>query len=463
MCTVSCKQMCEYKRSMKKFLFLLPTLVLSIFSVAAQDNVIDEVVWVVGDEPILRSEVESQRLDAQQQGVKFDGDPYCVIPEQIAVQKLFLHQAELDSIIVNESDVITEVDRNINRMVNQIGSKEKLEEYFGKSFARIREERREIARNQETVSRVQRKLVENVTVTPAEVRQYYSNLPLDSIPMTPAETEVEVITINPQYAQADIDAIKDRLRDFSDRVNKGDNFSTLAVMYSEDRNSAKVGGELGFMGKGELVPEFANVAFNLTDPKKVSKIVETEFGYHIIQLIEKRGDRVNCRHILLKPKITASERNQALLRLDSIADQIRNGKIKFEDAALYYSNDKDTRNNGGLMVNSQSGNPRFQLEELPPEINKLVYTMNVGEISKPFTMVNNKEKEVCAIIRVKSKSKAHKANLTDDFQKLTQIVKAKKSEKIINDWILEKQKKTYVRINENWSNCQFKYPGWIKK
>lgn len=448
---------------MKKILTLLNFLTICFLSAFAQDNVIDEVVWVVGDEPILRSEVENQRIQAQYEGVKFSGDPYCVIPEQLAVQKLFLHQADLDSIVVNESDVITEVDRNINRIMNQLGSKEKMEEYFGKSFARIREERRDLARNQETVRRVQKSLVENLTVTPAEIRQYYNNLPSDSIPMTPAETEVEIITVEPQFTQTEINAIKDRLRDFTERVNKGDSFSTLAVMYSDDKNSAKVGGELGFMGKGELVPEFANVAFSLNDPKKVSKIVETEFGYHIIQLIEKRGDRINCRHILLKPEISATERTQALLRLDSIADQIRNGKIKFEEAAQYYSYDKDTRNNGGLMVNASNGTSRFQMEELPQEVGKMVYKMNVGEISKPFTMINSKEKEVCAIIRVKSKTKAHKASLTEDFQQLKQIVMAKKSEKVIEDWILEKQKKTYVRINENWRNCEFKYPGWIKQ
>ncbi|MCE5175534.1 MAG: peptidylprolyl isomerase [Bacteroidales bacterium] len=447
---------------MKKLFALLPFLALSVLPVISQDNVIDEVVWVVGDEPILRSDVEKQRLQAQYEGVKFSGDPYCVIPEQLAVQKLYLHQADLDSVVVNESDVIPDVDRNINRIIAQLGSKEKMEEYFGMPLSKIRETQRESARNQMIVRRVQSKLVDDITVTPAEVRQFYNTLPLDSIPVTPAEIEVEIITVEPKYEQAEIGAIKDRLREFTERVNRGDNFSTLAVMYSEDRNSAKVGGELGFMGKGELVPEFANVAFSLTDPKKVSKIVETEFGYHIIQLIEKRGDRINCRHILLKPKISASERNQSLLRLDSIADIIRNQKIRFEDAAQYYSFDKDTKNNGGLMVNTNTGTSRFTMEELPQEVGKMAYQMNVGEISKPFTMITSKEKEVCAIIRVKSKSKAHRASISEDFQQIQQIVMGKKRDKVLNEWILEKQKKTYVRIDDHWRNCEFKYPGWIK-
>ncbi|MCK9311140.1 MAG: peptidylprolyl isomerase [Bacteroidales bacterium] len=448
---------------MKKLFALLPFLALNLLPVISQDNIIDEVVWVVGDEPILRSDVEKQRLQAQYEGVKFSGDPYCVIPEQLAVQKLYLHQADLDSVVVNESDVIPDVDRNINRIITQLGSKEKMEEYFGMPLSKIRETQRESARNQMIVRRVQTDLVDDITVTPAEVRQFYNTLPIDSIPMTPAEIEVEIITIEPKYDKAEIDAIKERLREFTERVNNGDNFSTLAVMYSEDRNSAKIGGELGFMGKGEFwVPEFANVAFSLADPKKVSKVVESEYGFHIIQLIEKRGDRINCRHILLKPKISASERNQSLLRLDSIADIIRNQKIKFEDAAQYYSFDKETRNNGGLMVNANTGTSRFTMEELPQEVGKMAYKMNVGEVSKPFTMITTKEKEVSAIIRVKSKSKAHRASISEDFQQIQQIVMENKRQKVLKDWILEKLKRTYVRIDDRWRNCEFRYPGWIK-
>ncbi|MCX6308239.1 MAG: peptidylprolyl isomerase [Bacteroidia bacterium] len=442
---------------------LLFLMLISLSVVSAQDNIIDEIVWVVGDEPILRSEVESQRLQAQAQGVKFSGDPYCVIPEQLAIQKLFLHQADLDSIVVSDNDVMADVDRRINSDINQIGSKEKLEEYYGKPLSRIREMYRDQARNNQLVSTVQRGLIGSITVTPGEIRQFYNNMKVDSIPMVPAEVEVDIITAEPQYDPTEITEIKDKLREFPERVNTGSNFSTLAVMYSDDRNSAKVGGELGFMGKGELMPEFANVAFSLSDPKKVSKIVQTDYGFHIIQLIEKRGDRINCRHILLKPHISASERNQALLRLDSIAELIRNQKMTFQGAAQYYSFDKDTRNNGGLMVNPKSGTSRFQLEDLPSEVGKLVYTMNVGEVSKPFTMINLKDKEVCAIIRVKSKTKAHKANLTDDFQLLKQMVQSSKSEKIIADWIVQKQKKTYVHIDDKWSNCEFQHSGWVRK
>ena len=450
---------------MKKFILQLVIIVAANLALQAQNNIIDEVVWVVGDEAILKSDVESQRLQALYQGQKFNGDPYCVIPEQIAVQKLFLHQAELDSIIVTDNDIISTVDRQINYMIAQLGSKEKLEEYFGKPLSKIREEQREIAREERTIDMMKESLLENVTVTPAEVRAYFKNVPSDSMVMIPAEVEVELITIEPEYDPQEIEEIKSRLREYTDRVHKGERFSTLAVLYSECA-SAKDGGELGFKGKGEYVPEFANVAFNLTDPTKVSRIVETQFGFHIIQLIEKRGDRINCRHILLRPHISATEKNKAMLRLDSIADAIRNNKVSFKNATRLYSQDKDTRNNGGLLINPYTGTSRFQMEQLPQEIGKLVYNMNVGEISEPFTMVDtreNRNREICAIVRVKSKTKAHPASVTEDFIQLKDIVLQHKKEKIIEDWIREKQQEIYVRINENWRSCEFMYPGWIKQ
>ena len=295
------------------------------------------------------------------------------------------------------------------------------------------------------------------------MRAYYKSLPSDSIAIIPAEIEVEIITLEPKIPEAEIEAIKERLREFTERVNNGEKFSTLAVLYSEDRGTAKLGGEMGFYGKGELMPEFAAAAFSLTDPTKVSRIVETDYGFHIIQLIEKRGDRVNCRHILLKPRVSATERNEAMMRLDSIADFIRKGKFSFGDAAMMYSQDKNTRKNGGLMFNSNTGTSHFQLEELPQEVSKVVYSMNLGEISAPFSMLNpDNDKEICAIVRVKNRTKAHKATVEEDFLKLKDIVLQKKQEKLIQEWIVNKQKEIYVRIDEKWRNCDFQYPGWIK-
>lgn len=448
-----------YKKTLC-LLWLLGSLVLS-----AQNNIIDEVVWVVGDEAILKSEVEAHRLQALYQGQKFNGDPNCVIPEQLAIQKLFLHQAELDSIIVTDNDVISAVDRQINYMIAQLGSREKLEEYFGKSLSKIREEQRNLAREEETIRKMREKLLSGITVTPAEVRAYYKKLPPDSIAIIPAQVEVEIISVETKYSDEEIDDIKSRLREFTERINNGERFSTLAILYSADRDNARDGGELGFKGRGELTTEFANVAFSLNDPTKVSRIVEDEYGYHIIQLIEKRGDRINCRHILLKPQVSAKERNEAMLRLDSIADLVRNEKLSFKSAAQMFSEDKETRNNGGLLINENTGTSHFQMEQLPQEIGKLVYDMNVGEISRPFSMIdtrNGRNREICAIIRVKSKTKAHPASVTEDFLELKEMVLQQKRNKVIEDWIKKKQQEIYVRINEDWRNCEFQYPGWIK-
>ncbi|HOD25806.1 MAG TPA: peptidylprolyl isomerase [Bacteroidales bacterium] len=449
---------------MKQFIYLIALmLAFASQSLHAQNNIVDEIVWIVGDEAILKSEVEAYRLQALQEGQKFSGDPYCVIPEQLAVQKLFLHQAELDSIIVTDNDVITNVDRNINRMITVLGSKEKMEEYFGKPISKIREEQREYARNEQTIHLMKQSLLKGLSVTPAEVRAYYKSLPSDSIAIIPAEIEVEIITVEPRIPEAEIESIKERLREFTERVNNGERFSTLAVLYSQHEATAKFGGETGFYGKGELMPEFAAVAFSLTDPTKVSRIVETDDGFHIIQLIEKRGDRVNCRHILLRPEVSATERNEAMVRLDSIADFIRKGKLSFADAAMFYSQDKNTRKNGGLMFNPNTGTAHFQLEELPQEVSKVVYSMNIGEISAPFSMRNpDNDREICAIVRVKNRTKAHKATVEEDFVKLKDIVLQNKQEKLIREWIVNKQKGIYVRIDERWRNCDFQYPGWIK-
>lgn len=459
---------------MKKFVnfrlivaFILAVLTNIDGSVYAQDNVIDEVVWVVGDEAILKSDVEEARLDALYRGRRFDGDPYCILPEEIAVQKLFLNQAKIDSVEVSESEIIQRVDMMTNVYISNMGSREKMEEYFNKSSTQIREILRENARDGLTVQRMQQQLVGDIKVTPAQVRRYFQGLSQDSIPYVPTQVEVQIIVLKPKIPISEIENVKKRLRDYTDRITKGEiDFSTLARLYSEDKSTAIKGGELDFMGRGMLDPAYANVAFSLQDPKKVSKIVESEFGFHIIQLIEKRGDRIKTRHILLKPKVSEKELTEACARLDSIADDIRNSKFTFDDAAAVLSQDKDTRNNHGIMVNvdEETGvsTSRFQMQDLPQDIAKVVDGMNVGEISKAFTMIDDKGKEVCAIVKLKSKIDGHKATISEDYQALKDIVVKKREEEILHKWILEKQKQTYVRINPNWQKCDFKYPGWIK-
>lgn len=450
---------------MNKHIFIAVCNLLIVMQLFAQDNIIDEVIWVVGDEAILRSEVEEERLRAQYEGQQIAGDPYCVIPEQIAIQKLFLHQAELDSIEVNESTVASQVNMRLNYYISQIGSKEKMEEYFRKSMLEMKEEMMTSVRNQMIIQQMQQKLTENIKSTPAEIRRYYNGLPADSIPTMPAEVEVQIISFEPPVPQAEIDRIKQTLRDFTERINSGNSdFAMLARLYSEDTESAKRGGELGFVGRGQLVPEFADVAFNLSNTQKVSRIVETEYGFHIIQLIEKRGERINCRHILLRPRLSATDKTNAITRLDSIANLVRAEKLTFEQAVAYFSQDKNTAMNAGLMMNQNTGATKFEYQDLPPEIARQIYTMNIGEISKPFVMMDEaKNKEVCAIVKLKSKTDVHKANLVDDYQTIRQMYEQKLSEELLHKWILNKQKETYVSIDPEWRGCDFEYPGWVKE
>ena len=437
----------------------------SLFSLSltAQDNVIDEVVWIVGEEAILKSEVEEERLRAQYEGTPIPGDPYCVIPEQLAIQKLFLHQAELDSIEVNESSVSSQVDMRMNYYVSQIGSKEKMEEYFRKTSSEIREEMMTMVRNQMIIQQMQAKLTENISPTPAEVRRFYNSLHQDSIPMVPAQVEVQIISIEPTVPVEETERIKARLRDYTERVHNGSaDFSMLARLYSEDVESAKRGGELGFVGKGQLVTEFANVAFNLTDPKRVSRIVQTEYGFHIIQLIERKGDRVNCRHILLKPRISADDKVRAIAKLDSVRALGVDSGLVFEAAVAKFSEDKSTVMSGGLMTNMNTGASKFEYQELPPEIAKQIYMLSEGEVSVPFVMMDRaKNKEICVLVKLKTKREAHKANLVDDFQVIREMLQQKLSQETIDQWIRQKQKEIYVSIDPAWRGCDFEYPGWV--
>ena len=446
---------------MKKYHTLLLGLFFCLSALA--QGVIDEVIWVVGDEAILRSEVEEERLRAQYEGQQIPGDPYCYIPEQMAIQKLFLHQAELDSVEANESSVSHQVDMRLNYYINQIGSKEKMEEYFRKTSSEIREEMMTTVRNQMIIQQMQQKLTADIKPTPSEIRRFYTSLPMDSVPMMPAQVEVQILSFEPPVPVEETERIKQRLREFTERVQSGSaDFGMLARLYSEDTESAKRGGELGFVGRGQLVTEFADVAFNLNDPKRVSRIVQTEYGYHIIQLIEKKGERINCRHILLRPRISASDKINAIERLDSIRHMILADSLQFEQAVIRFSEDKNTVMSAGLMINPNSGSSRFEYQDLAPEIAKQIYSMNEGDISQPFVMMDQaKNREVCAIVKLKKKTDIHRANLTDDFQAIKSMLEAKLSEDFLHSWILKKQKTTFIQISPEWQGCDFQYPGWI--
>ena len=463
---------------MSKRIFVLLVILVSLFSFAKAQQpkdstvvttptgtTVDEVIWVVGDEAILLSDVEAMRIQGQQEGLRWHGNPDCSIPEQIAVQKLYLNQAIIDSVEVTDSVIAQGVEQYLENMISMIGSREKLEEYHKKSLSQIRADLRESYRERQMVQGMQQKLVKDITVSPAEVRRYFKDMPQDSLPFVPTEVEVQIITQQPKVEQEEINRVKEELRDYTDRINKGESsFQTLARLYSEDPGTARRGGELDYTGRGMLDPAFANVAFGLTDPKRVSKIVESEFGFHIIQLIDKRGDKIKVRHILRKPVVSDEAINKALTRLDSIRTDIVDGKFPFEAGASIISDDKDTRNNHGLMANvTQEGRTsRFKMADLPSEVARAVDTLSVGGISKPFTMINERGKTVCAIVKLKSRIDGHKATITEDFQILKNLVLAKRRNQVLHDWVVKRIKSTYVRINERYRDCDFEYEGWVR-
>ncbi len=450
--------------TVKRYLpFALAALV-GIVSVAGpKKNVVDEVVWVVGDQAIFRSDVEDMYSQMRSEGVPVEGDPYCVIPEQIAVQKLYLHQARIDTVEAPEGQVQSSVDRRIDFFVANLGSKEKVEEYFRKPIPALKEQLVEIMRNNFIVDQVQTNLTKNVKATPNAVKKYYATLPEDSVPFIPMQVETQIIKIIPVVPRQEIEDIKARLRDYADRVNRGEaNFSTLAIMHSED-GSAMQGGELGYHNKADFVPEFSNVAFNLSDPTKVSRIVETEYGYHIIQLIDKRGDQVNVRHILLRPKVSERDLSDAVSRLDSIRKEMIAGTFSFEEGARLFSHDKDSRNNKGIMVNPANGSSRFEMQDLPAEVASKVQSMKPGEISQPFIMKDPaKNQDVVAMVKLTNRIDGHRASMQEDYNLIKKMYEDWEKDQILKKWVEQKIKETYVRIEDGWGNCDFKYDGWVK-
>lgn len=432
---------------------------------AQNNNIVEEIAWVIGDIPIWKSEIEEQYNNLKTENTPIKGDPYCVIPEMMAIERLYLHQADLDTLNASDAMVIAEVDGRINTFMEALGGKEKMEEYFHKTIPEIRQTVTEMVRNNFRVRMVQQKLTQDIKITPSDVRKYFNQLPPDSLPFIPLQVEVQIITVNPTIPRQEIEDIKTRLRNYTEQVNSGErDFGTLAVIYSEDKASALRRGEMGFKGRSDYDPEFAAVAFNLNDNKKVSKIVETEDGFHIIQLIEKRGDRINLRQIRLTPRPSENEINEVLVRMDSLHNYILDGKVTFEDAVPLVSQDDKTKKNHGVMANEMAGNStRFSLDMLAPEIAAVVDTMQVGQVSAPFVMMDpKKNREVVAMVKLKARIDGHKANMLDDYQVIKSMYENSVMNKILEDWLDKKISETYVRIEPGWRNCEFDHSGWIK-
>lgn len=432
-------------------------------TVQAQKMLIDDVIAIVGDDAILRSDIEYQYEQALIDGANYGGDMKCYIFEQMLIQKLMVNQAKLDSIEVGDNEVVNQVDARINYFIQQVGGQDKLEEYFNKPLQQIKRDQMELVRTQMITQKMQSEITKDIKITPGEIRQYFESMSEDSIPFISAQYELSQIVLYPAVDQAEVDRVKNRLRDFQKQVSEGRDFATLAVLYSEDPGSAARGGDLGWVTKSSFVPEFSAVAFNLQEKGKVSKIVETEFGFHIIQLIDRKGDRINCRHILLKPKVNADNKKTALDFLDTIVAALNNEKITFEEAAHRFSMDKDTRSNGGIMVNQNDGSMKFQLTEIPAEIAKAIQGLQEGEFSKPFSMVDERKgRETYRIVLLRKRHEPHRANMREDYSLLQELMEERKRKDTIDEWIRKRQSEIYVNISPEWRNCDFQYKGWVK-
>jgi peptidyl-prolyl cis-trans isomerase SurA len=428
----------------------------------AQDKIVDQIVAIVGQNIIMKSDIESMYMQQQAQGIVSDGDMKCEILEDFLVEKLLLAEAQLDTTIeVTDSQLNQNLDQRMQYFVQHLGTEKAVEEYFQKPIVQIKADLEEVLRNQSMTSQMQGKIIDKVQVTPAEVRYYFRNLPQNEVPIIEPQVEYAQITLVPPIELEEENRIKARLREFKKRVEEGEStFATLAVLYSEDGSAAN-GGELGYTGRAQLDPAYASAAFNLKGDR-VSNVVKSEFGYHIVQLVDRRGDQVNTRHIILKPKPAPEAMEQAQQRLDSLANFIRDEKMTFEEAALRYSFDKNSRNSGGKAINPETMSTRWKTEELDPDVSKVLDVLKINEISDPFKTIDDKQRTVYKVVRLISRTKQHRANLQEDYQMLSDHYQAKKQEEAMNKWISEQQAKTYIRIDNTYTNCNFKFEGWVK-
>ncbi len=444
---------------MRKCLLLLVLSILSVY-LSAQSNVVDKIVAIVGEEIILKSDIENEFLSEQSQGIISSSSDYRAdILEKQLIQKLLVAQAKIDSIVVTEDEVEAEVNSRIQYFTSVLGSKERVESYFNKTIADIKNDLRAPTREKLIAENMQQHIVNKIRSTPSEIKAYYKKLAKDSLPDIPDKYEIQQIVLKPTISDAEKERLRDRLREFRDQILNGEKtFNTLAVLYSEDGASSR-GGELGYMSKTEMVPEFAEAAFNLK-PGKISKIVETEFGFHIIQLIDRQGEKINVRHIILQPKVTDEEREEALHRLDTIRTYIMDKKMTFEEAAHYFSTDKKTRNNGGLVA-AADGDSRIEKAAISGETARQVNRMKVGQVSEPFNERTEHGEEL-KIVKIKAFYPQHKANLDDDWMIFEMMLKRDKQMEKLEKWIKEKQANTYIHLDDDYKKSKFRYNGWIK-
>lgn len=426
--------------------------------ISSQPYMVDKIVGVVGKNQILYSEVEDQYLQLLAQKIQ-PTPTKCSVFEDLLSQKLLVNQAEVDSLVVDEGQVEMELEDRIDYFINQIGTEEKLIEYFGKSILEIKEDMRDAVRDQMQMQMMRNEITSGIKVTPAEVKNLYKNLPEDSIPFIDSEVEVSQIVIYPRTSEQAVFEVKERLLELRERIVQGENFATLAVLYSEGPSASR-GGDIGWASRSDLDPAYTKAAFALKKGQ-VSKIVESSFGYHIIQLIDRTEDRIHTRHILMKPKISVEEKERASNLLDSIVQLIRIDTFTFEKAAIYFSQDEDTRMNGGVRVNPYTGNRRFQLDQFDTKEHYIIRNLKIGEISESFESTDDKGKLIYKVIRLKSKTEPHKANIKEDYELLKNMTMQAKQNEVIDAWVQDKIKSTYIRINEPYKSCTFRLKGWL--
>ncbi|NPA45305.1 MAG: peptidylprolyl isomerase [Chlorobi bacterium] len=443
-----------------KILLLFVLISTSLFS---QNNTIDGIVATVGQKTILKSDVETQILQYKSRGETHGDNLRCYVFEELLYQALLVNQAYVDSVEVTDNQVKSELDRRMTMFEEQMGGRDAMEKYFNKPYSKIRSHFETTIKDQLLAQQMEAQITSDINVTPKEVKAFFSKMPKDSLPLVESEIEIAQIVIHPKIQDKQVQKIKKTLNEFKKRVEEGEDFGFLASLYSDDIASAEKDGDLGWVKRGDLVPEFAEAAFELTKEGQISDIVETEFGYHIIQFLERKGEKIHIRHILKIPKPLSSEKAKAKAKLDSIARIIRNGEMTFEEAALRYSTDEESNKNGGIVVNPYTGTSGFKSSQLDPATNYVLKQMKVGEISEPFDSYSMRGKPEIKIIKLLGKTEPHVADIKTDYQLISDMAKQKKKKEVVSNWIKKIQKTTYLKIAPEYKQCKFKYSGWLEE
>jgi peptidyl-prolyl cis-trans isomerase SurA len=440
---------------LKKPIFVMLLLLAAVLVKAqpSKSSMVDGLVAVVGDKIILKSDVESEYANWIAQGNDPDPDMKCIIIDQLLTNKLMLRQAELDSLEVSDEEIEGQIDRRMRYFISMIGSREKLEEFYGKSILEIKEEFRPQIKEMVLAQKMQEQITQNVTISPREVQAYFAKVPADSIPYFDAEIEIGQIVLFPEIGPVQKEFTIEKLGDIRSRILKGENFTTLALLYSEDPGSAKEGGSLGFFGRGEMVPEFEAVAFKLK-PGEISSVIRTKFGYHILQLVERRGDRVHCRHILIKPPVGNRELDGARIRLDSIRKEITAGNLDFTAAVRKHSEDEESKQNGGMLMEANSGTSTFTINQLTPDVYFAIDKLKPSEMSDPQPYSAPDGSRGFRVFYLKSRTSPHQANLDTDYARIQNAALSMKRIETVQAWFMKTKVKTYINIDQEYLSCE---------